>query len=36
MIAKEKFANDHAHNILILFGGWANFSLTTNETERDY
>ena len=34
--AKENSAENHAHNILRFFDGWANFSFTTGETKRDY
>ena len=31
--AKENFEDNHVHNILRLFNGWANFPFTTSETK---
>ena len=33
---REKFPNNHAHNILRLFDTLPNFLFTTSETKRDY
>ena len=32
LFTKENFADNHVHNVLRLFNGWANLSFTTNET----
>ena len=33
---KENLTDNHVHNILRLFDGWANFPFTTSETKREY
>ena len=34
--AKEKFADNHVHNNLRIFDGWAILPFTTSEMKLDY